>query len=177
MYLVKHDPNNPLTSEQIAELEHKHGALQRYRAGRNKGLPKIQKFDSEQPLLKWGDKQYVFPGLISIPELPSIVSEQFLGKRAEFRGKRTLVDGTPVYSTGTDALNVLVKYTDAAKPLKKLAALLKDTGTYYLMQVTDDEGNVIKQSGMLQYVEPDGLIHHQLNNCATVTTRLSGSKP
>ena len=151
--------------------------LELYRSGKNKGQPKVFREDTEVQKLKNGTKQYVFPGLISIPELPSIVSEQFLGKRAEFRGKRTLVDGTPVYSTGTDALNVLVNYTDAAKPLKKLAALLKDTGTYYLMQVTDDEGNVIKQSGMLQYVEPDGLIHHQLNNCATVTTRLSGSRP
>ena len=61
--------------------------------------------------------------------------------------------------------------------LMKYRDLTKDVSTYYLMQVTDDEGNVIKQSGMLQYVEPDGLIHHQLNNCATVTGRLSSTRP
>lgn len=50
--------------------------------------------------------------------------------------------------------------------------LTKDVNTYYLK--VDDSG---KQSGMLKYVEPDNIIHHRLNNCATVTGRLSGSSP
>ena len=50
--------------------------------------------------------------------------------------------------------------------------LTKDVNTYYLK--VDDKGN---ESGMLKYVEPDGIIHHRLNNCATVTGRLSGSSP
>lgn len=172
MHIVKYDPQKPLTPEQIHQLEQKYGALHKYRAGKNKGLPKIQKFDSAEPLLKWGDKTYTFKGLINLYELPKHVQDQYLGKRAEFSGKRNLVCGTPVYSTSGGSLDVLATYTDAAKPLKELKALEKDTGTYYVR--TDDSG---KQSGMLQYVEPDGIIHHRLNNCSTVTGRLSGSNP
>lgn len=144
----------------------------KFRAGRNKGQPKVFKIDSDVPLLKWGDKTYTFKGLINLYELPKHVQDQYLGKRAEFSGKRTLPCGTPVYSTSGDSLDVLATYTDAAKPLKELKSLEKDTGTYYLR--TDGSG---KQSGMLQYVEPDGIIHHRLNNCSTVTGRLSGSNP
>lgn len=144
----------------------------RFKAGKNKGLPKVFKIDSDVEKLKWGDKTYTFKGLINLYELPKHVQDQYLGKRAEFSGKRNLVCGTPVYSTSGDSLDVLATYTDAAKPLKELKALEKDTGTYYLR--TDDSG---KQSGMLQYVEPDGIIHHRLNNCSTVTGRLSGSNP
>ena len=149
-----------------------HGDLIVFKAGKNKGLPKVFKIDSDVEKLKWGDKTYTFKGLINLYELPKHVQDQYLGKRAEFSGKRNLVCGTPVYSTSGDSLDVLATYTDAAKPLKELKALEKDTGTYYLR--TDDSG---KQSGMLQYVEPDGIIHHRLNNCSTVTGRLSGSNP
>ena len=144
----------------------------KFRAGKNKGQPKVFKIDSDVPLLKWGDKTYTFKGLINLYELPKHVQDQYLGKRAEFSGKRNLVCGTPVYSTSGDSLDVLATYTDAAKPLKELKALEKDQGTYYLK--VDDKGN---ESGMLKYVEPDGIIHHRLNNCATVTGRLSGSSP
>lgn len=143
-----------------------------YKAGKRKGERKEFKIDSNQELLKWGDKTYTFKGLINLYELPKHVQDQYLGKRAEFSGKRNLVCGTPVYSTSGGSLDVLATYTDAAKPLKELKSLEKDTGTYYLR--TDDSG---KQSGMLQYVEPDGIIHHRLNNCSTVTGRLSGSNP
>ena len=147
-------------------------ALTVFKAGKNKGQPKVFKINSDVEKLKWGDKQYTFKGLINLDELPQHVREQYLGKRAEFRGARELQCGTPVYSTSGDSLDLLATYTDAAKPLKELKALEKDTGTYYLR--TDDKGN---ESGMLKYVEPDGIIHHRLNNCATVTGRLSGSQP
>ena len=148
------------------------GDVVRFKAGKNKGEPKVFKVDTADELLKWGDKQYTFQGLLDFDTLPKIVSEAYTGKRAEFRGKRTLVDDTPVYSTGKDSLDVLAAHTDVAKPLKLLAALIKDTTTYYLSK--DENGKV---SGMLQFVEPNGIIHHQLNNCSTITGRLSGSKP
>lgn len=143
-----------------------------FKSGKNKGIPKVFKIDSDVEKLKWGDKQYTFGGLIDLQKLPPHVREQYLGKRAEFRGARELQCGTPVYSTSGDSLDLLATYTDAAKPLKELKALEKDTGTYYLR--VDDNG---KESGMLKYVEPDNIIHHRLNNCATVTGRLSGSNP
>lgn len=146
--------------------------LTTYKAGKNKGLPKVFKIDSNIEKLKWGDKQYTFKGLIDLSTLPNHVKSLYLDKRAEFRGARELVCGTPVYSTSGDSLDVLAEHTEAARPLKELKTLEKDTGSFYLR--TDANG---KQSGMLQYVEPDGIIHHQLNNCSTVTGRLSGSKP
>lgn len=142
-----------------------------YKSGKNKGEPKVFKIDSSVEKLKWGEKVYKFKGLIDFDKLPKVVAEAYTGKRAEFKGKRSFDDGTPIYSTGKDSLDVLATHTDVAKPLKELAALIKDTTTYYLVE----DGN--KKSGMLQFVEPDGIIHHQLNNCATVTGRLSGSKP
>ena len=147
--------------------------LVRFKAGKSKGLPKVFKIDSDTEKLKWGDKTFKFGGLINLESLPTLVKEQFLGKRAEFRGARDLICGTPVYSTGKDALDVLaIHNVPEAVLLKELAALEKDTGTYYLR--TDANG---KQSGMLQFVEPDGIVHHQLNACSTVTGRLSGTKP
>ena len=150
----------------------KYGELTIFRAGKNKGLPKVFKIDSDVPLLKWGDKQYTFKGLIDLSTLPNHIKSLYLDKRAEFKGARELVCGTPVYSTSGDSLDVLAEHTEAAKPLKELKALEKDQGTYYLR--VDDKGN---KSGMLKFVEPDGIIHHRLNNCSTVTGRLSGSNP
>ncbi|HCH9020331.1 TPA: hypothetical protein NNS98_004536 [Salmonella enterica] len=144
-----------------------------YKAGKNKGLPKTFKIDSKIEKLKWGKGTYRFEGLVNFNELPKHVSEQFTGDRAEFKGKRVhTACGTPVYSTGDDALDLVAKFTEAAQPLRDMKKLIKDTTTYYLVE--DDKG---KQSGMLQYVEPNGIIHHQLNNCATITGRLSGSRP
>lgn len=159
-------PNNQAPDEYFASCTV-------FKAGKRKGERKEFKIDSNQELLKWGDKTFKFKGLINLESLPTLVKEQFLGKRAEFRGARNLVCGTPVYSTGKDALDVLaIHNVPEAVLLKELAALEKDTGTYYLR--TDANG---KQSGMLQFVEPDGIVHHQLNACSTVTGRLSGTKP
>ena len=158
--------------DQIDDLPEDCFGLTRYVAGKNKGLPKVFKMETSEELLKWGDKQYTFKGLIDLNTLPNHVKSQYLDKRAEFRGARELVCGTPVYSTSGDSLDVLAEHTEAAKPLKELKALEKDQGTYYLK--VDDKG---KESGMLKFVEPDGIIHHRLNNCSTVTGRLSGSNP
>lgn len=180
---------DPVKYEQIEAYEwiddagHKHyvpihhadtvnGVFTSFKAGKNKGLPKPFKIDSDVEKLKWGDKVYHFKGLIDFDDLPKIVSDAYIGKRAEFKGKRELCDGTPIYSTGKDSLDVLANHSEVAKPLKTLAALIKDTTTYYLS--VDDKG---VESGMLKFVEPTSLIHHQLNNCATITGRLSGSKP
>ncbi|AYR04371.1 DNA polymerase [Acinetobacter phage vB_AbaP_APK14] len=164
----------PDTINKIEDCEiERGGVITKYKAGRNKGLPKTFKIDSGVEKLKWGKGTYRFEGLVNFNELPKHVSEQFTGDRAEFKGKRVhAACGTPVYSTGDDALDLVAKFTEAAQPLRDMKKLIKDTTTYYLVE--DDKG---KQSGMLQYVEPNGIIHHQLNNCATVTGRLSGSRP
>lgn len=153
-----------------------------YRAGKNKGLPKVFRLDTEEEKLKWEDDLYFCPGLVNIRELPEVIREKY-AERGEFRQARTLQGGTPVYSTSTDAMEALARQGfEFCKLVNELAALEKDTGTYYLREVLDAEGRVKERKGMLQYVIPErpdgsGIIHHRLNACATVTGRLSASSP
>ena len=153
-----------------------------YRAGKNKGLPKVFRLDTEEEKLKWEDDLYFCPGLVNIQELPEVIREKY-AERGEFRQARTLHDGTPVYSTSTDAMEALARQGfEFCKLVNELGALEKDTGTYYLREVLDAEGKVKERKGMLQYVIPErpdgsGIIHHRLNTCATVTGRLSASSP
>lgn len=88
--------------------------------------------------------------------------------------KNTDAAGNPVYKTGDDELAVLPD--DKApfiKERKRLACIMKETGTYYIRQ--DKAGNL---SGMLTCVQPwDHIIHHKLNSTSTVTSRLSSSDP
>ena len=143
-----------------------------YSRGANKGVPKVFKVDSDVPKLKWGEAVYTFKGLIQKMELPLDVQADFFGKNASFKGKRTLCDGTPVYSTSAEALQALAPYTPISKLLLEFAAADKDLGTYYQRESNG------KLSGMLTMVHADtSLIHHTLNNCATVTARLSSNKP
>lgn len=153
-----------------------------YRAGKNKGLPKVFRLDTEEEKLKWEDDLYFCPGLVNIQELPEVIREKY-AERGEFRQARTLQDGTPVYSTSTDAMEALARQGfEFCKLVNELGALEKDTGTYYLRTEYNEDGSVKKLSGMLQYVIPQspdgsGIIHHRLNTCSTVTGRLSGSNP
>lgn len=153
-----------------------------YRAGKNKGMPKVFRLDTEEEKLKWEDDLYFCPGLVNIQELPEVIREKY-AERGEFRQARSLQDDTPVYSTSTDAMEALARQGfEFCKLVNELAALEKDTGTYYLREVLDAEGKVKERKGMLQYVIPErpdgsGIIHHRLNTCATVTGRLSASSP
>lgn len=153
-----------------------------YKSGKNKGLPKVFRLDTEEEKLKWEDDLYFCPGLVNIQELPEVIREKY-AERGEFRQARALQDGTPVYSTSTDAMEALARQGfEFCKLVNELAALEKDTGTYYLREVLDANGEVKERKGMLQYVIPErpdgsGIIHHRLNTCATVTGRLSSSNP
>ena len=153
-----------------------------YKSGKNKGLPKVFRLDTEEEKLKWEDDLYFCPGLVNIQELPEVIREKY-AERGEFRQARALQDGTPVYSTSTDAMEALARQGfEFCRLVNELGALEKDTGTYYLRTEYNEDGSVKKTSGMLQYVIPQnpdgsGIIHHRLNTCATVTGRLSGSNP
>lgn len=153
-----------------------------YKSGKNKGLPKVFRHDTEEEKLKWEDDLYFCPGLVSIQELPEVIREKY-AERGEFRQARNLQDGTPVYSTSTDAMEALARQGfEFCRLVNELGALEKDTGTYYLRTEYNEDGSVKKLSGMLQYVIPQspdgsGIIHHRLNTCSTVTGRLSGSNP
>lgn len=153
-----------------------------YKSGKNKGQPKVFREDTDVEKLKWEDDLFYFPGHINIDRLPGHIAEKY-GDRGEFRGAQTLPDGSPVFSTSGDAMKGLAAQGfTAAKLVNELASLEKDTGTYYLRTEYNKDGSVKKLSGMLQYVIPmdddgSGIIHHRLNTCATVTTRLSSGNP
>lgn len=78
-----------------------------------------------------------------------------------------------VWSTSNEVVEELA---DSGVPFLKayaeLMAMAKDLGTYYFSR--DDNG---KEKGMLTLVGADGIIHHKLNMCSTVTARLSSSDP
>ncbi len=176
---IRYDMKVPYDPPKFVKVEVHDGV---YKAGKNKGLPKFIKVDSDVPLLKWGKGIYNFPGIVNIQELPQHLQEKY-GERGEFRGAQVLPDGSPVYSTSGDAMNGLAAQGfEFAKLVNELAALEKDTGTYYLRTEYNKDGSVKKVSGMLQYVIPEsadgsGIIHHRLNTCSTVTGRLSASNP
>lgn len=152
--------------------------LVRYKSGKNKGALKVFREDTSEIKLKWEDTSVILPGLVNLNGLPAGIKEKYIGKRAEFRGARTLCDGTtPVYSTSTEALKGLKNFVPEVGLMVKLAALEKDTGTYYLRTEYNEDGSVKKTKGMMQYIGPDGIVHHSLNVTATVTTRLSSSNP
>lgn len=174
----------PVHDTHMQELQTEGGCWRvvTYRAGKNKGLPKVFRLDTEEEKLKWEDDLYFCPGLVNIQELPEVIREKY-AERGEFRQARTLQDGTPVYSTSTDAMEALARQGfEFCRLVNELGALEKDTGTYYLRTEYNEDGSVKKLSGMLQYVIPQspdgsGIIHHRLNTCSTVTGRLSGSNP
>lgn len=171
------------TPEVIGQLIATHGNLDRYKAGQNKGQLKVHKVETSTPQTKWEPTTFRFPGLIDIRQLPKVLADKFAfdptkRRQGEFVGRRFLPCGTPVYSTSSDVLEALATHGfEAGKILNRKAQIDKDLGTYYLSHKTDKNGNVRETKGMLQFVGPDGIIHHALNVTATATGRLSSSRP
>lgn len=176
--LVQCEDMAPETFEQCVR---QYGPVERSKAGKNKGQPRIQKVKSGVPKQKWYERHFECPALLDLGDLPKDLRKEF---EKEFAGKRKLHDESPVFSTGADAIEMLSKRPEFSEDqrevlglLLKFAKLDKDAGTYYLREITDEEGNVLKQSGMLQYLTPQSIVYHTLNATSTVTTRLSGTKP
>lgn len=173
------------TPEVIQHLIQQHGNLDRYKAGKNKGQPKIHKVESTRPQQKWAPTTFRFSGLVPIESMAPVLRDKFKfdpnGRRnGEYVGKRFLPCGTPVFSTAGEVLEALATHGFAAgKLLNRKAALEKDNGTYYITYAYEPDGSINwkKTKGMLQYIGPDSIIHHQLNVAATVTGRLSASTP
>ena len=174
-------PEGGITAEQFQACVQQHGAVDRSKAGKNKGQPREHTVKTAAVKQRWYDRVFDCKPLLDLNLLPNDIQKEF---RQEFAGKRKLVDESPVYSTGTDAIEMLSKRKEFPEEQRELLELLlkyakldKDAGTYYLREVKDEEGNVVKQSGMLQYLTPQSIVYHTLNATATVTTRLSGTKP
>lgn len=152
-----------------------------YKSGKNKGQIKIERVDSAEQATVYEDTTFMCPGLVDLEKLPASIKEEFL---RDATGKRKLADDSPVYSTGKDTLEFLSKRKEfdanvlaVLNDLAEFNRVDKDMGTYYLRQEFDDDGNVVKQSGMLQYLTPLSIVHHMLNSTATTTTRKSSNRP
>lgn len=151
--------------------------LIRYKSGKNKGQVKVFREDTKEEKLKWAEFLYHFKPIIPIEGLPKVLADNF-GERGDWRGAQVQRDGTPVYSSAEDTLTALKAHGFAAAgDLVRIASLNKDIGSFYQKFTYNADGTVKKSTGMLQYVQPDGIINHQLNLTATVTGRLSASKP
>lgn len=146
----------------------------RYVAGKQKGEPKFEMIPGKELDMKNGELTFHCNGLLTDEQRVTFATAM----ENEWVGKRELRDGTPVYSTAGDVLEVLAKHNVAgADILHKVAAIEKDLGSFYLKEELDANGNVKKQSGMLQYLDDEDFIHHMLNNTSTVTGRLSSTNP
>lgn len=78
-----------------------------------------------------------------------------------------------VWSTSNEVVEELAESgVPFLKAYAELMAMAKDLGTYYFSR--DNNG---KEKGMLTLVTDEGLIHHMLNMCSTVTGRLSSASP
>ena len=79
-----------------------------------------------------------------------------------------------VYTTNEDTLTILkTRKVDVVENLLLWRKYDKDLGTYYKRYDPKKKVDV----GMLTLVQPDEIIHHMLNNVATITGRLSSSNP
>lgn len=176
---IKSDDWDTLTGDEQVVCLTKHGGAVTYKSGKNKGQIKLHRDDTDVEKLKWDeDGRYKFPGIIKFGDMPDVLRDKYTGKRAEFQQARSLPDGTPVYSTSGDSLKALDTFGfEQAKMLMRAATLEKDNGAFYITHEYAADGTIKKSKGMLQYVGDDGIIHHNLNQCATGTTRLSSSNP
>lgn len=160
----------PVSDAHLEALE-----VTRYQRGKNAGQPKVFRVDSDVEKLKWETRLYRFEPQIPFESMHPVLRDKF---DRDWLGSQTLQCGTPMYSCSGEVLEALAVHGfKAASTLAKIQEIEKDLGSFYLVEERDDEGNVVKQSGMMQYIQPNGMVHHQLNTCATVTGRLSASKP
>jgi len=134
-------------------------------SGKKKGLPRFKRVPVEGELkVKYQDFFYELPGYCKAEEVGADKT-----KSVDGRGNR-------LYSTDSDTMELLGKHSTVPflKALSEKTTLDKEIGTYYVAY--DEKKGTYK--GMLTCVDPvTKLIHHALNHCSTVTSRLSSSNP
>lgn len=181
LHQIVPDESGEWADMDLETLDFDLGPLERYKSGKNKGRVKVFREDTDEIKLKNADLLFSVGPLVDLSLLPKDIRKEF---DREFSGKREMADGSPVYSTGADCLDMLAErkefpehVQDVIKLLKEWAKIDKDMGTYYLRQELNDDGVVVKQSGMLKYLTERSIVYHGLNATATVTTRLSSTNP
>lgn len=133
-----------------------------FKSGAKKGSPKFKKVSVRGEIkTKIQDFTYVFPGHTK--------------PKDDWATSRTDALGAPVYSVSSDVMEALGKRDiPFTKVLAKKQKLDKEIGTYYVKY----DSRKKEYTGMLTCVMRGlNIIHHSLNHCSTVTTRLSSSAP
>lgn len=148
-YLLDGEPVDPKTIKDTSKLD-------RYKSGVKAGKLKTKKVDVQgEPKTVLEDFTFYLEGFT-----------QPLDKWA------TKKEG--VFKTDYDVLVELKSEgVRVAELMLEWRKIDKDLGTYYSRYDPTKKQDV----GMLTMVQPDGFIHHGLNNVATVTGRLSSSNP
>lgn len=148
-YLKDDVPVDPATVTDTSELD-------RYKSGAKAGKLKTKKVDVQ------GDPKTVITEFSFELEGLAQPLEKWMTKK----------EG--VFKTDVEVLLELKEEgVEAASLMLEWRRLDKDIGTYYKRY--DEKKS--KYVGMLTLVQPDGYIHHTLNNVSTVTGRLSASNP
>lgn len=129
-----------------------------FKGGKNAGEYKTKKVkvdDYTKPKGRIAKRDYTFKG--------------FTKPKAKWAGAEP-----GVWSTSSEVVKELGDTSGVPflKAYSSLMGMAKDLGTYYYTK--DEDG---KESGMLTLVDAEGIIHHQLNMCSTVTARLSANNP
>jgi DNA polymerase-1 len=129
-----------------------------FKGGKNAGEYKTKKVrvdDYTKPKGRIAKRDYTFKG--------------FTKPKAKWAGA-----DPGVWSTSSEVVKELGETSGVPflKAYSSLMGMAKDLGTYYYTK--DEDG---KESGMLTLVDAEGIVHHKLNMCSTVTARLSSSDP
>lgn len=112
---------------------------------------------------------------VNDPDKPKMKQEEFT---YTFKGytqpEKSWEGATPgVYSTAESVIEALgTRDIPFLKAMARHAKAVKDLGTYFITSCPKKG-----QKGMLTLVRENGIIHHQINQTATVTGRFSASNP
>lgn len=146
----------------------------RWSSGKNKGKIKVFKVDSDRPAMKKAEFVVQLKGILPFQKLTREMQETLMNHDST----RTFADGSKVLPTGREFLEALCAQPGADEGVQRLLKALvrtseidKELGTYYLRQTPSGT------TGMLQYLQEDNVIHHQLNCTSTATGRLSSTRP
>ena len=101
---------------------------------------------------------------------------------AEWKSKaQTDALDIPIYSVGKETIEALTgEDNELAKIFASWKNLTKVLDTYYLkadVKRNKDGTTTAKNTGMLTFVKPNGVINHYLNHTSTVTGRMSAKSP
>ena len=153
----------------------------RFVRGKNAGLIKVERVDSDQVRMINGKIDEDLKGVISLKEYPQEFQDGWLAKN---RNETVLACGSPVLSTKEGAIEELFNRPETSAKGKEVLTLFREwailnkvIGAFFDRVEYYANGDIKKRSGMFQYITDQGLIHHSLNNTATKTGRLSSNKP